>query len=354
MTKPKILVIYTGGTFGMDENLEIPKLSAKALEKRLYQQVPEMEKIADIAVQIVFNTDSCQMGTEHWFTLAHHIHQQGKHYEGIVILHGTDTLAHTAAALSYLLSPSPVPIVITGAQKPLSTLRNDARTNLLTALEVAANAPKELQNRVMVAFHDELFLGSRVRKFSALDFAAFESPRFPRLARVGSSIQFESVIHHLPKLKKGRPMIEGFQTEVLTSPQILKAEVTPEFASAIFSRAVLEQLDAILLTLYPSGTAPTERPDFLRFLKDSKEYHCPILAITERADAPIKLSSYASGKTLMKEGVLWCQDLTPEAALVKIMLLQIQLHKKPELGRKQKAKAIALQWSKPLSDESSI
>ena len=334
----------------MDERLEVPKLSSAALKKRLLKGVPEMPQIADGDVHVLFNTDSCQMGIEHWMTLASHIRSQSKHYHGVVILHGTDTLAYSAAALSFLLAPSPIPVVFTGAQRPLSSIRNDARTNLLTALEVAACCPKPLQNRIMVAFHDEVFLGSRVRKLSALGFAAFESPRFPRLARVGSTIQYESIIHHLPKIQSKKPLIDSINTPSEHAPLMLKAEVTPGFPSPLFYESTLKHLDGILLTLYASGTAPTEEPDFMRFLNEAKKQHCPILAITERHEAPVNLSSYASGKTLEKSGVIWCKDLTPEAAWVKAMLIHYQ-NRTRITDKKRRTELLQKQFQKALSDE---
>lgn len=348
--KQKILVIYTGGTFGMLETLEIPKLSASALKKRLLDQAPEMKKIADCDVEVPFNLDSCQMGAFHWFALAALVHEKQKKYDGVVILHGTDTLSYTASALSYLLSPSPIPIVITGAQKPLSTLRNDARLNFISSLEVAANAPHALRNRVMVVFHDEVFLGSRVRKKSAFDFAAFESPRFPVLAKIGSKIIYQESIHSLPKLSRKNPLLTEFMKKATDRPipKILNTHVTPEFAASIFNFQLLNELDAILLTLYASGTAPTDRADFIEVLKTASEVYTPVFAITEREDAPNTLSSYEAGRKLLKTGVFWCQDLTPEAAFVKAWILQ-ELN--VEKDKKHYYAWLVKNWSKAISDE---
>ena len=225
----------------MLETLEIPKLSSPALKKRLLSQAPEMKKIADCDVEVLFNLDSCQMNAFHWFSIAALIHEKQKKYDGVVVLHGTDTLSFSAAALSYLLSPSQIPIVITGAQKPLSTIRNDARLNFISALEVAAHAPKPLRDRVMVVFHDEVFLGSRVRKKSAFNFAAFESPRFPILAKIGGKINYQESVHHLPKLPRKKPLLLEFMTQANERPipQILSTQVTPEFCSPVFSEAIL-------------------------------------------------------------------------------------------------------------------
>ena len=342
MNRPKILVLYTGGTFGMDENLEIPELSASALKKRLLTRVPEMTRIADCTIRVVFNLDSCQMGFEHWLRLAQEIRASSKGFDGVVVLHGTDTLAYTAAALSMLLSPCPRPVVLTGAQKPLFSLRNDARCNLLTALEVAASGPAELKNRVTVAFHDEVYLGSRVRKHSAFDFGAFESPRFPRLARVGSGIQYESIIRSLPKIRTQKPWLDSLPPSPGVLPRILKTEVTPGFPSNCFGDAWLKELDSILLTLYPSATAPTLQQGFLDFIRRAEKNGTRLLAITERSHAPLQMGSYASGKTLMAAGVKWCADLTPEAAYVKAMLTHLLAPSPAAFDRL---------WNRPLSDE---
>ncbi len=355
--KPKkILVIYTGGTFGMSEQLEIPKLSERELKARLERGVPEMKRIADCTVRIAFNMDSCQMGLDHWIRIASLLHQGAREVDGAVVLHGTDTLAYTASALSFLLGKPPIPIVLTGAQKPLSALRNDARGNLLTALEVAAHPPRELRNRVMVAFHDELFLGTRVRKLSALRFSAFESPRFPILAKVGGLIQYRNSIFHLPPLPPKTGRVPGLPPATLNQSKaasILKLEVTPEFPGSVFDSRILESLDGILLTLYTSGTAPTEIPGFLPFLRAARKASVPVFAITEREDAPAALSSYAAGKTLIREGVLWCRDLTPEAAFVKAQVL----HLRQRIGQGQSKHAylqwLGKSWHENLSDESS-
>jgi L-asparaginase len=353
--KGKILVIYTGGTFGMRSNpskkgFEIQPLKASELKTWLKTQVPEMMKIASCDVDVLFNIDSCQFQAHHWFEIAAHLKQKQGDYRGVVILHGTDTLAYTASALSYLLSPTRIPIVITGAQKPLATLRNDARTNFISALEIAANAPKQLQNRVMVVFHDELYLGSRVRKKSAANFAAFESPRFPKLASIGSEIEYHEVIHHLPRITQKKSLLDQFKgNEILHRlPQILRTEITPQFCSSIFSEPVMASLDAILLTLYTSGTAPTLQESFVGFLERAKKSNTPILAITERENETRSLETYSAGRDLIQHGVLWCEGLTPEAAFVKAWCLR-ELH--PQHSRQQHAAWLRKNWAKPISDE---
>ena len=351
--KKRILVIFTGGTFGMGPTLEIQKLGSKELKDWLHAQVPEMNQIAHCDVHVLYNLDSCHFQAEHWFELASHLYQHlflKKQYDGAVVLHGTDTLAYSAAATSYLLSPSPVPIVFTGAQKPLSTLRNDARSNLISALEVATQAPKQLQNRTLVAFHDQVFLGSRIRKKSARQFAAFDSPRFPTLATIGSEIHYHEIVEHLPKLKAKKPLLTQFKgaSESLPLPQILPINLTPQFPSSLAQVPFLETLDGVLLHLYASGTAPTEYGPFKAFLENAKKLSTPIFAITEREDEIKKMGTYPSGKILEKQKVLWCSDLTPEAAFVKAWLLrELQL----KLDKGKYYTWLQKNWAKPISDE---
>jgi L-asparaginase len=351
LKKKKILVIFTGGTFGMGPTLEVQNLTAKELKTWLLDQVPEMNQIANCDVQVLYNLDSCQFQAEHWFELAAHLHEKlaAKKFDGAVVLHGTDTMAYSAAAVSYLLSPCPAPIVFTGAQKPLSTLRNDARTNLISALELATQAPKPLQNRVLVAFGNQVFLGSRIRKKSARNFTAYDSPRFPVLATIGSEIIYHDVIHHLPRLSARKPLLTAFKKTEALLPQVLDFNLSPQFSSSLANTDFLKSLDGILLHLYASGTAPTDFGPFQAFLEKAKKQYTPIFAITEREEEVQKLGTYPSGKELERQNVLWCEDLTPEAAFVKAWLLK---DLNSELGRKEYFQWLQKNWNTPLSDES--
>lgn len=350
---PHILVLYTGGTFGMSPGLRIRKQNTRELKQNLMKSVPELGLIAQCTIEVVSQIDSCQMHPGNWIALAQYIQTQLQRHkknpvQGVVILHGTDTLSYTAAALSYLLSPSPIPVVLTGAQRPLSALRNDARGNLISAVEVAAHAPAPLQNRVMVLFHDHLYLGSRVRKKSAQDFDAFESPRFPPLATIGTQIDYQPIIHTLPRLKKNPALARllksnQFQKSAGNDPQILVTEVTPStprWIEAALTRRSPEkpELDAALITLYPSATAPTEHASFMGLLAAFKRARIPVYAVAEREGPSPRLDLYPSGQELKSYGVLWGGSMTPEAAWVKIWLTQL----------------LDLSWNPALSDERSL
>lgn len=345
-----ILIIYTGGTFGMDEKLKVPKLSAQDLKKRLLKAVPEMKRYGKCEVVIYSNQDSCQFQPLDWFELSALILKNKSRYKGAVILHGTDTLAFSAAAVSNLISPTPFPVIFTGAQKPLFTPRNDARLNLISSLEIIATHPKNLKNRVMVLFQNELLLGSRVRKTGALEFAAFESPRFPRLAQVGGDIFYEDVYEHLPKLPK-KHLLQEFKPHSQLIPQIPILTMTPQFPiRALQSLSNSVHLDGVILNLYASGTAPTHQSGFIEWLKLLQQRKIPVVAITERGRPNQTLKKYEAGKELAKTGVLWGGDLTPEAAYVRFWLI-LELIRSLPVTKQVEFSTFKKLWPKPLTDE---
>lgn len=334
----------------MSPGLRIRKQNTRELKQNLMKSVPELGLIAQCTIEVVSQIDSCQMHPGNWIALAQYIQTQLQRHkknpvQGVVILHGTDTLSYTAAALSYLLSPSPIPVVLTGAQRPLSALRNDARGNLISAVEVAAHAPAPLQNRIMVLFHDHLYLGSRVRKKSAQDFDAFESPRFPPLATIGTQIDYQPIIKHLPKISKQpsqvRRLLSGDSSfPHYSEPQILVTEITPLVPRWLES--VLKKhkggglkLDGVLLKLYPSATAPTQHKAFQLFLSALKKNKTTVYAVASGEGASPQLNIYPSGRELEQKGILWAGSLTPESAFVKIWLCHL----------------LNLSWSMTFSDE---
>jgi L-asparaginase/Glu-tRNA(Gln) amidotransferase subunit D len=162
------------------------------------------------------------------------------------------------------------------------------------------------------------------------------------LARVGSGIQYDPVIRSLPPLKRKKPVFDLLPQSPAREPRILKLEITPGFPAELLDDSLLASLDSILLTLYPSATAPTDTPAFLSFLDRARVHDTPIVAITERAHAPTRLDAYASGRQLKRAGVVWSEDLTPEAAWVKTFLTHwIARH----------PRSFHETWSRPLSDE---
>nr|NIV15464.1 asparaginase [Fodinibius sp.] len=204
----KILIIHTGGTFGMMPMKPRQTLAPNQVEERVTAHVPELEKIASIDFNMIFNLDSSNIQPRHWQELAVLINQNIEAYDGFVIIHGTDSMAYTAAALSFMLNNLPKPVILTGSQRPLAEIRTDARINLINAVELATRPIPE----VGIFFGTELFRGNRAVKVSSTDFHAFESPNFPSLAEVGLDV--EIFTHRFPPT-------EAFQLKPDMSDKVL-------------------------------------------------------------------------------------------------------------------------------------
>lgn len=326
---PRVLIIYTGGTFGMDvvkgnTPLQIPQLSPSSLRKRMFEFVPELNLLARCDVEVMFNRDSAHIGPSEWIALAHRIQQKWQSYDGVVVLHGTDTLSYTASALSFLLRPCLKPVVITGAQRPLAALRTDARRNLVSAVEIAAQGPRPMMNQVMVFFDDRLLQGNRSRKRSASEFAAFESPKAAPLALVGTTIRYQDAFYRRPAgagraLRPTEKLIPSFSSNVVLM------HVTPGFPARAVSDHLLEHLDAMVLVIFASGTGPTHEFDFIRMLRLARHRGVPVVIVTDGVtQAPVGAAhpmNYEAGSKLLDEGCYWAGQMTPECAYVKTTLL---------------------------------
>ena len=335
-SKSRVLILYTGGTFGMEikqspqgnlTSLSIPHLSNPVLKKRFKKQVPELKKIAHCDVEIIMNRDSSHIGSDEWIQMALTIQKKWDKYDGIVILHGTDTLAYTASALSFLLRPCKKPVILTGAQRPLSALRTDARNNLISSVELAAQKASHSHPstaQVMVFFGNTLFQGNRIRKQSSIDFNAFESPQAIPLAITGTTIR------SLPKAQ--RTPVEKLSKSKLVpqfSSKVLMCHITPDFPSEVLSKEVLSSLDALILVAFLSRTAPTNDPGFIKLIRRARKLEIPVIITTEEGSNSAQLAhhlkeektQYSVEAELFAEGCLWSGSMTPECAYVKASLI---------------------------------
>ena len=293
--------------------LALPGLSKTKLAETIRSRVPELASIARCEIDILLNRDSAHVGPTEWRDMAARIRARQSQFDGVVLLHGTDTLAYTASALSFLLRPCKKPVVITGAQRPLSAIRTDARRNLISAVEIAADGPRDIVGQVTVFFDDQLYQGNRVRKRSASEFAAFSSPKAPSLARVGTEIIYDET-QRISK-RSSSPILEPtFCREVALF------QVTPGFPSGIIARKLLPELKALVLTIFPSGTAPTHEPEFLLLLRTARAAGKPVVLVTE-GTRPLPHQGYAAGAALRAPGIFWADGMTPECAFVKTCLL---------------------------------
>jgi L-asparaginase len=209
-TLKKVLILQTGGTIMMQTDAVSPSTVQADPEKArgyLLKEVPELERIANLEVIELFYEDSSSLTPSHWEVLAKAIINSSKDYHGFVVLHGTDTMAYTASALSFMLNGLNKPVIFTGSQVPLTTLRSDARRNLVNAVEIATyNIPE-----VCICFNDMLFRGNRSTKMSIGDFDAFASPNLRPLAEIGLNIELGS--HILPP-RELSPNLSSFNLDV--------------------------------------------------------------------------------------------------------------------------------------------
>ena len=203
--KPRILIVYTGGTIGMIEDPD--KKALKPFDfSHLMENVPKIKMLDYVIDNIQFNPpiDSSDMNVEHWQTIVRSIAANYDSYDGFVVLHGTDTMAYTASALSFMLQNIEKPVIITGSQLPIGEVRTDGEENLITALQIAAsrdNDGKPTVREVAILFENYLWRGNRSTKRSADNFNAFRSSNYPELAKIGLDIQFKrtALSHEAPK-----------------------------------------------------------------------------------------------------------------------------------------------------------
>lgn len=315
----KVLIIYTGGTIGMVENLETGTLEPFDFA-HLRSQIPEIQKLKFGVDYFVFQPiiDSSNVTPEHWKKLVSIIEDKYNSYDGFVILHGTDTMAYTASALSFMIENVSKPIILTGAQLPIGKLRTDARENLITTLEIAADIDelgKPKIQEVCIFFQNYLFRGNRTTKINADNFNAFKSYNFPFLAKSGINIIYNEniLLRHNPS----KPV--KFHYRLDTNVAVLKIfpGINPLIVSTILN---VPELKGVIFETYGKGNAP-ELDWFLSLLKEASDKGIIIINITQCEIGYVDMSKYQTGVRLKNAGVISGADATVEAALTKMMIL---------------------------------
>lgn len=318
-SRKKILLIYTGGTIGMMKDHHTGALRPVDFSA-IVEQVPELRQLNCSFGFHAFGLpiDSSNVQPEFWGTLARVIEREYARYDGFVILHGTDTMAYTASALSYMLQNLDKPVLLTGSQLPLGAIRTDARRNLITSVEIIAG--DVLVPEVCICFSNQLYRGNRAEKYTSSKFDAFHSLNYPVLAEAGTHIVFDK-----PEIRKkptGKFRVKyGFNTEVA----LLKIYpgIHTEAMRAILSTPGLR---AAIIETYGSGNAPTD-PGFLRVLKEAIDRGITLINISQCSGGSVEQGKYETSLHLQEIGVVSGMDMTTEAAITKAMFLLGQGYK---------------------------
>lgn len=312
------MLIYTGGTIGMMENPNTGELQPLKFDY-IHQQIPEIQRLdVDVKPVSVSNpVDSSQMHPAHWVELVDIIEQNEAEVDGFVILHGTDTLAYTASALSFMVQNLGKPIVITGSQLPVGVLRSDGKENLLTAIEIAGKKEANgnpLLKEVAVFFQSKLFRGNRVSKVSAHQFDAFDSPNYPLLGFAGVEIEIDATQGLANSMNR-----KVFYRNLDLSVGLLKLYpgINLRAYSSFFR---VENHRAVVVEAFGSGNTPNDSV-FCEILSDYVQQGGIIAYITQCTRGSIVPGKYASGNLMVQLGSWNGRNLTTEAAITKMMWL---------------------------------
>jgi L-asparaginase len=316
--RPSILIIYTGGTIGMVQKTSNGILVPVKFDQ-IQEEVPDLNRLG-VNLQVITFTppiDSSNMTPAIWVKIAKTIERHYSKFDGFVILHGTDTMAYTASALSYMFENLDKPIVLTGSQLPIGILRTDGKENLITSIQIAAAKinDQSIVPEVCVYFNSKLFRGNRISKRHADDFSAFSSINYPPLATAGVEIKyFHENIH-----RSVNKEILKVRTQLNENVVILK--IFPGIGKLVFENILnIHGLKGVVLESFGSGNIPMSRW-MISQIKNAIKRKIIFLNITQCQGGSVKMGLYETSAELLHAGVVSGKDMTTEAAITKLMFL---------------------------------
>ena len=311
--KKAILILYTGGTIGMAKTASGYQPTAGLLSKLMaedrafsHEDMPNYD-----IVEYTPLIDSSNMTLHHWNVLAKDIIKAYEDYDGFIILHGTDTMAYTACALSFMIDGLNKPVILTGAQVALTEAHSDARENLISALLLAS---RYCFPEVAILFNHYLLRGNRAHKIDAIGYNAFLSPNYPPLAEVGSALLAHTELFCTT------------DTKALTLHKYIPITLAhfqffPGYSLDFLDTLLHHPLRALLLHTYGSGNVPTIDKKLFSLLEQAIARGVVIANCSQCLKGHVNMTSYATGQALQEIGVISAQDMTPEAATVKLQFL---------------------------------
>ncbi len=306
----KVLMIHTGGTLGMAEGKPDNSLKPVQFQESVVNFVPELKQLAEIETVFAFNIDSANLTINHINTLVRVLQENYLEYDGFVIIHGTDAMAYSGSALSFLISNNTKPIILTGSQKPLRHIRTDARLNLINAVEFATMDIPE----VAICFNSKLMRANRATKISSGDFDAFDSPNFPYLATVGVDINLNA--GYILSKKDKEP-----EFQLLKNKNILYIKTFPGFSPVTYRDFIKSGVDGIVVEAYPTGNVPILENSLIPFIFEANELGIPVVITSQAKKGRINLDAYECGRKAKEAGAISAVDMTFECAIMKLLFL---------------------------------
>ena len=328
-----VLVLHTGGTIGMVDTADGFAPVAGALAPHIDELVSasrgELPPIVLSELEPLIDSSNATPDT--WCTIAGILYEHREDYDGFVVLHGTDTMAYTSSALSFLLPSFGKPVVVTGSQIPMARARSDGRQNLVGALQVAARSDVP---EVALLFGEVLLRGNRATKVDASSLDAFDSPQCPPLAKIGVDILVNSAIVRRPdgeaRLNAGR------------LGNVAAVQLFPGFSASALANLCRPPLQGLIIEAYGAGNGPSNDRDFLATVESAVSQGIVVVVVTQCVRGSVQPGAYETGSALMRAGAVPGFDMTSEAALTKLAVL---------LGQNLDAGIVALMMQQDLAGE---
>ncbi len=315
MKDKKVLIIYTGGTIGMKKTANGYTPASGFIQDAL-NSIPDMSR-DDFPMWDLYEMspllDSSNMTVKEWNSIASVICSEYEKYSGFVVLHGTDTMAYTASALSFILSGLDKPVVLTGSQIPLSEIRSDGKDNLLASILIAAEG---VAREVCLYFSGKLLRGNRAMKMSADGLVAFDSPNYPHLADVGISVKYNA-----SALLRRRGGSVPLKYVPFSEVPIGVIKVFPGIQFGLFEQIMTEKLSGIVLETFGAGNIPCGGNELLPIIKKAFNSGTVITVCSQCPAGTVVLGAYETSSSLKAAGAVSGRDMTTEAAVAKLYYL---------------------------------
>ncbi len=317
--KPEILLIYTGGTIGMVKDYKSNALKAFNFN-HLYKNIPELKQLECAIETISFDKpiDSSNMNVNYWIDILKIIERYYSEKDGFVVLTGSDTMAYTSSALSFMIENLTKPVIFTGSQLPIGDLRTDAKENLITAIQIASarnDKDEAIVTEVGLYFEYKLYRANRTTKINAEQFEAFTSANYPPIAESGVHLKFNTSF----LLKSNTTKKTLFRKKLNENIVVLKLfpSITKQVVQGILE---IPDLKGVILETYGSGNAPTE-DWFIRLLRKAVDRGIYIVDVTQCIGGSVIFGQYETSIQLKQVGLINGKDITTESAIAKMMYL---------------------------------